>query len=337
MRAVRVGRLHRSDQGLSGLPAFEIEPVDPQDAAEPAVRFDVRDQLARAALAFGVAAWFVGLSVVAIVADGSAWTVGWMSLPLIVGLALFGLAVALVRDALRGRGKVALVCDGLLLAGRDLEEPIPVRGTTFELRNVGGIIFVALQHRGAEQVLATQNWRTTGGMTLREALPALGLTPAEPAEPLADPEAYFVYGRTWGTGDRLKLVASIAALGIALGLALSGDGSGLAIVLAVGGGFTCIHALRDLWRHRHWAAGSMPALARDGDRLVSPQFDQRLAVEKTTFELSFADGRQAIVLRTPGVRASLDTDRWTLPDGTPVTKDVARATLLRMGLDEKQR
>jgi hypothetical protein len=170
--AVRVGRLHRSEQALADLPAFSFDAVGAQDATEPAVRFAVAQQLANAAFMFATGVVFVAISVGAGF-DPSFADIAWGALFVAVGLVAVVLAIGAARDALRRRREYALARDGLLLVGRDLDEPFPVRGTTYELQDDNGDRFVVLRHRGREQRLAANHWRATAGMTLDEALAAL--------------------------------------------------------------------------------------------------------------------------------------------------------------------
>jgi hypothetical protein len=170
--AVRVGRLHRSERALADLPAFSFDAMGAQDATEPAVRFAVAQQLANAAFMFATGVVFVAISVGAGL-DPSFADIAWAALFVAVGLVAIVLAVGAARDALGRRREYALARDGLLLVGRDLDEPFPVRGTTYEVHDVDGDRFVVLRHREREQRLAANHWRATAGMTLDEALAAL--------------------------------------------------------------------------------------------------------------------------------------------------------------------
>jgi hypothetical protein len=142
------------------------------------VGFAVGQQWVSAAIMFATGALFAGVSIASIVGDHSMAGIAWSGLFVLVGVGVIAQAAAVAREALRRRREFALACDGLLLVGRDLDEPLPTRGTTFELQNTDGDLFVVLRHRGQEQRLAANHWRPTGGMTLHEALEELSLRPA---------------------------------------------------------------------------------------------------------------------------------------------------------------
>ena len=141
--------------------------------------FAVGQQWVSAAIMFATGALFAGVSIASIVGDRSMAGIAWSGLFVLVGVGVIAQAAAAAREALRRRREFALACDGLLLVGRDLDEPLPTRGTTFELQNTDGRdLFVVLRHQGPGAATRSEplacNGRDHAARGTRGALPEAG-------------------------------------------------------------------------------------------------------------------------------------------------------------------
>jgi hypothetical protein len=135
--------------------------------------------------------------------------------------------------------------------------------------------------------------------------------------------------------SRARLAAPVAA-GLLVGAGLLAWGVVQAVPAAIGGGafalvLSGLFALATRGKRERGAV----ALARAGPLLVGEELDRPLPVAETTFELrSDFEGAWVIVLRCRGESARLASGGWRIAGERRITKQLARSTLLALGLRE---